>query len=163
MRVSRTLTGPSIRTVRARRRTGRLRLALAVWWRGTELDRRLAAGEDPWASDELTLRARRLTTARSRARVAKGLAGALRSAGNGTPVFTAAVRPRSEALIEVGATIASIERRLRAPGPVTAGGVAVIRLLLIDGNGPLYQPSDPGALGVRLRAAAAALRASGAD
>jgi hypothetical protein len=159
MHASRSLTGPSIRTARTHRRSGRLRLALAVWLRGAELDHRLAAGEDPWASDELALRARRLTTARSRTRVASGLAGVLRSAGNGSPGFTAAVRPRSEDVREVGALIASIERRLRAPGPVAAQGVAIVRLLLIDGNGPLYRPSDPGALGGCLRAAAAGLRA----
>jgi hypothetical protein len=127
--------------------------------RGAELDHRLAAGEDPSASDELALRARRLTTARSRTRVASGLAGVVRSAGNGRPVFTAAVRPRSEDVHELGALISSIERRLRAPGPVAAQGVAIVRLLLIDGNGPLYRPSDPSALGACLRAAAAALRA----
>jgi hypothetical protein len=143
----------------ARRPRPRLRLTLTVWWRGADLDRRLAAGEDRWASDELSLRARRLTTARSRARVANGLAGVLRSAGTGSPRFTAAIRPRSEDVLEAGAAIASIERRLRAPGPVAARGVALIRLLLVDGNGPLYQPGEPEALGSRLRAAAAALRA----
>jgi hypothetical protein len=53
--------------------------------------------------------------------------------------------------------IASIERRLRAPEPVAAQGVAQIRLLLIDGNGPLYQPSDLGTLIDCLQDAAAAL------
>ncbi len=33
----------------------------------------------------------------------------------------------------------------------------MIRLLLTDGNGVLYQPGEPGALGSRLRAAAVAL------
>jgi hypothetical protein len=134
------------------------RLALTVWWRATELDRRLAAGEDPWASEAVALRARRLTTQRSRARVARGLAGALRSAGSDRPRFTAAVRPSATSTLEAHAAIAALERRLRAPGPVTAQGVAILRLLLVDGNGALYRPSDPGALRMKLSLAATALR-----
>ena len=75
--------------------------------------------------------------------------------------FTAAVAPHSPDVLEAGAVIATIERRLRAPEPVAPRGVAMVRLLLIDGNGPLYRPGDPGALGSRMRAAAAALRARG--
>jgi hypothetical protein len=146
----------------SRPRRPRLRLEVLVWWRGIELDRRLAAGEDPWASDALALRARRLTSARSRRHVADGLAGVLRSAGNGRPGFTAAVRPRSGDVLEAIAAIASIERRLRAPAPVGPRGMALVRLLLIDGNGPLYRPGDPGALDSRLRSAAVTLNAPGA-
>ena len=153
----------------SRPRRPRLGLEVVVWWRGIELDRRLAAGEDPRASDALALRARRLTSARSRRRVADGLAGVLRSAGNGSPGFTAAVRPRSGDVLEpsaasaASAAIASIERRLRAPAPMGPRGMALVRLLLIDGNGPLYQPSDPGALDSRLRSAAVTLNAPDGD
>jgi hypothetical protein len=133
-------------------------LALTVWWRATEFDRRLAAGENPWTSEALALRARRLTTPRSRARVARGLTSVLRSAGNDAPRFTAAVHPNAPDVLDGQAVIVSLERRLRGPGPVAAQGVAIIRLLLIDGNGPLYRPSDAEALRSRLRAAAAALR-----
>ncbi len=108
------------------------------------------------------MRARRLTTARGRRHVADGLAGALRSAGNGRHGFTAAVRPRSDEICDAAAVIASIERRLRAPVPVPARGVALISLLLIDGNGPLYGRGEPGSLGSRLRAAAVALEAPAA-
>jgi hypothetical protein len=73
------------------------------------------------------------------------------------PGLTAAVQPRSEDVLEAGPVIASLERRLRGRGPVAAQGVALVRLLLIDGNGALYRPSDPGALADCLRAAAAAL------
>jgi hypothetical protein len=133
-------------------------LALTVWWRATELDRRLAAGENPWSSEALALRARKLTRARSRRHTADGLAGALRCARNAGPRFAAAVRPRNPEVLEASAAIASIERRLRGPGPVAARGVALVRMLLIDGNGPLYRPTDPDALSTRLRAAAAALQ-----
>lgn len=90
------------------------------------------------------------------------MAGVLRSAQNGRASFTAAVRPRYPEVLEAAEVIGSIERRLRAPGPVAARGVALIRLLLIDGNGSLYRPSDPGTLASQLRSAAAALRPAGA-
>ncbi len=149
---------PSVHASQRSARRRPARLTLTVWWRGTELDRRLAAGEDPRADEMLALRARRLTSARSRRRMADGLARALRSARNGSPSFAAAVRPRSAEVLEASTAIASIERGLRAPGPVTAQGVALVRLLLIDGNGLLYRPSGPGALNSRFRDIAAALR-----
>ncbi|MBV8998793.1 MAG: hypothetical protein JO304_07020 [Solirubrobacterales bacterium] len=50
-----------------------------------------------------------------------------------------------------------MDRRLRGAEPVTAQGVALLESLLTDGTSPLYVPTEPGALGSRLRAAAAAL------
>src|SRR5436305_4989785 len=144
---------PRLRISRPATRRTPVHLALIVWWHATEFDHRLAAGEDPWTSEALALRARRLTTARNRARLANGLAGALRSAGTGAAGFTAAVRPTAPDVLEGQSVIVSLERRLREPGPVGAQGVAIIRLLLIDGNGPLYRPSDAEVLRTRLREA----------
>jgi hypothetical protein len=135
---------------------------LIVGWRASELDRRLAAGEDPRISELLALRARRLIRARHRRNLADGLAGALRSARKRSHGFTAAAAPWRDEVLDAAAVIASIERRLRGAEPVAARGVALLRLLMIDGNGPLYRPADSGALGSRLRAAAAALNASAA-
>ncbi|MBV8948788.1 MAG: hypothetical protein JO286_04375 [Solirubrobacterales bacterium] len=53
--------------------------------------------------------------------------------------------------------LATLDRRLRAPEPVSAHGVALLESLLTDGTSPLYRPTEPGALGSQLRAAAAAL------
>ena len=53
--------------------------------------------------------------------------------------------------------LATLERRLRAPEPVSAQGIAMLESLLTDGASPLYLPTEPGELGSRLRAAAAAL------
>jgi hypothetical protein len=149
--------------VRGRRRppAQRLRLELTVWWRAAELDRQLAAGASPRTSDALTLRAQRITTRRSRAPLANGLAGALRSAQDNGPHFTSAVRPNAREVLDARAVLGAIERRLRAPEPVAAQGVAMIRSLLTDGNGLLYRPGGPGELGSRLRAAAAALEPAG--
>lgn len=132
---------------------------MAVWWRGAELDARLASGADPWTSEALALRADRITTPRHRVRVAEGLAGARRSARRDRLAFTAAVRPNSSDVLESNALIAAIERRLRGGRPVTAQGVAIVRGLLIDGNSALYGNGEPGTLSSQLRAAAAALDA----
>jgi hypothetical protein len=134
-------------------------LTLAVWWRAAELDRRLAAGEDPEADDSLALRARRLTRGRSRRSIADGLASTQRAAKAGSPSLTASVRTRSADVLEASETIATIERRLRAPQPVAPQPVALLRVLLTDCSGPLYQPSAPGRLVSRLRFAAAMLKA----
>jgi len=53
--------------------------------------------------------------------------------------------------------LATLGRRLRAPEPVSPRGVALLESLLTDGTSPLYLPTERGALGSRLRAAAAAL------
>ncbi len=92
-----------------------------------------------------------------RRQAAAGLAGALRSARSVRPGFTAAVCPPAPDVLEAEAVIAAIDRRLCGIEPVAARGVAMIRLLLTDGNSVLYRPGEPGALGSRLRAAAVAL------
>jgi hypothetical protein len=60
-------------------------------------------------------------------------------------------------VLAASTVLAVLERRLRAPEPVTPRGMALIMMLLTEGAGPLYRPSERGALGSRLRAAAAAL------
>ncbi len=60
-------------------------------------------------------------------------------------------------MIAARTVITTLDRRLRAVEPVSAQGVALIESLLTDGTSALYRPSEPGALGSRLRAAAAAL------
>jgi hypothetical protein len=135
----------------------RTRVALIVWWRAAQLDRQLAAGASPRASLVLAVRAHRITTRRSRVRVADGLARAFRDARAGTRGFSAAVRPHRREMLAARSVLDTIERRLRDRGPVAARGVAMLRLLLIDGTSPLYRPTEPGALGSELRAAAAVL------
>ncbi len=73
------------------------------------------------------------------------------------PGFTAAARPAAGEVLAARATLASLERRLRAPEPVSPQGAAILELLLTDGTSPLYSPPRPGALGGLLGAAAAAL------
>jgi hypothetical protein len=89
--------------------------------------------------------------------VANGLTRVLRSAHDAGAGFTAAVAPNRQELLAARAVIDAVERRLRRPEPVTARGMAILRELLTEPASPLYRPDEPGALGSRLRAAAAAL------
>jgi hypothetical protein len=135
----------------------RTRLSVIAWWHAARLDRQLAAGASPHASAVLALRAQRITGRHSRMRVADGLARAIRDAQDTTPAFSAAVRPHRQEVLAARGVLATLDRRLRAPEPVTPRGVTLLQALLTDGTSPLYRPSEPGGLGSQLRAAAAAL------
>ena len=141
----------------ARGRGRRIGLGLIACWRAAALDQQLAAGASPDASALLAIRGRRLTSRSHRARVAAGLARAVRDAGAPSHGFTAAVRPDPREVVAARVVLATLDRRLRAPEPVSAHGVALLESLLTDGTSPLYRPTEPGALGSQLRAAAAAL------
>jgi hypothetical protein len=142
-------------------RARRVRLAVVAWWLAVRLDRELATGASPDASPVLAVRARRITSRRSRRRVAHGLARAMRDAQVMPPAFSAAVRPHEREVQADRTVLATLERRLRAPEPVTARGMAMLQVLLTEATSPLYRPGEPGALGSELRAAAAALRPYG--
>jgi hypothetical protein len=135
----------------------RFRLALIVGCRASQLDRELATGTTPQHSAVIGLRARRITAQRSRERVAAGLLRALGSAAENSPGFSAAVRPHRREVLDARIVLTAVAQRLLAPEAVTAHGVAMLQVLLTEGESPLYRPSEAGALGSRLRAAAAAL------
>jgi hypothetical protein len=132
----------------------RLRDRLAVRLHRLELDRRLAAGEAPDADPALLRRAQRsLGTARRRA-LARQLRGVVHHA-RATPPGRA--RLDRAAVLGSAADIEGLARRLLAPVPVTARGVAGVGLLLTDGAGPLYRPAGSGTLRAAVGQAAAAL------
>jgi hypothetical protein len=135
----------------------RVRLAWIATWGAASLDRELAAGTIPLSKSALAMRARRITSQRCRKRVADGLVRATRDAETATAGVSAAIPPDQREVLAAGTVLAAIDRRLRASDPVTPRGMAQLLLLLTDGDSPLYQPSEPGAFGSRLRAAAAAL------
>jgi hypothetical protein len=135
----------------------RAHLALIARWRAGELDRQLAEGVSPSASALLAIRCRRLTSRRYRARIATGLARRVRDAEATTRGLTAAIRPDWREVVAARTVLATLDRRLRTPEPVSAQGMAMLGSLLTDGASPFYLPTEPGELGSRLRAAAAAL------
>lgn len=134
-----------------------VRLAVVVWCQAAQLDRQLAAGTNPQRSPALRLRAQTITARRSRRRLAGGLGRALSNAEDIAPGFTAAVRTHHREVLAAGIVLEALRRRLCAPEPVTAQGVAILQVLLTDGTSLLYRTGEPGALGSHLRAAAAAL------
>ena len=143
------------------RRRGRIRATAKAWINGWELDRQLAAGCDPETDAGLEARARRITSRRSRRRLADGLARVLRTVEPARPAFTAAARPDAAEVLAARTVLASLERRLLCDDEIAPSGAAMLGLLLTDCTGPVYHPTRPGELGSRVRAAAAALEPSG--
>ncbi len=135
--------GPSVRAL-ARLRAG-------------SLDRRLAAGACPDAGALLAARAAQLTTPATRSELADCL-DRLVDRAHERP-SRARVRPSAAAVDACRAGLAETGGRLRGPEPVYARGVAMLRVLLIDGSGPVYVDRRGDALARALAAVATALRA----
>jgi hypothetical protein len=128
-------------------------------WHADTLDHALAAGAGPYAGALLAVRAQQLTTARSRRRLAAGLARVRRDAVDELWGFTAVVAPDRHEVAAAAPEITALERRLRDRARVDAAGVAMLRLLLTEGESPLYDPVGAGSLARRLRTVAGALGA----
>jgi hypothetical protein len=118
---------------------GGIRLRWRTWVRAQELDGLLARGADPMDSDELSLRVGQLGSARSRARLAGALRGAVELAGRqpeplGMPrsqIRRAEIRASRELLLELA-------ERVDSRGPVGVEGLGLTSLLIGDRASPLY-------------------------
>lgn len=116
-----------------------LRLRLRVMLQRDRLDCALALGCTPHMRPELELRARQITSRRSRAQLARSFRRTVAEVqrprtpryGAAVPLRTAAVRPWSEALL-------GLADRLDAPDTLSPAAIARVRELLTDGTGPLY-------------------------
>ena len=102
--------------------------------RAPRLDRALAEGADPASEPVLRARARRLTSWRTRRRIAKALEEVER--GPGVPVRRDQVSDARDLLSELALALRSRER-------VSARGVVLARRIVTDGCGPLYAPNAP--------------------
>jgi hypothetical protein len=102
--------------------------------RAPRLDQALAEGADPASEPSLRDRARRLTSWRTRRRLAKALEGVER--GPGLPVCHDQVVEARDLLSELTTALRSRER-------VSARGVLLARRIITDGCGPLYAPNAP--------------------
>jgi hypothetical protein len=134
-----------------------VRLRAIVRWHAARLDREFAAGISVHSSDAHARRAITITGRRRRACLEPGLARALRGASDSGARLTAAIPPDRRPVLGARPVIEALERRLLSPEPVAARGVAMLGELLAEPTSPLYRSQDRGALGSRLRAAAAAL------
>lgn len=136
----------------------RLRHRLESWLLAERLDETLAAGADPDSDVLLALHAQRLACSSTRDELAASLQRLLRLSARpesgiertrSLAVLTrvAAARPEIETLVE----------RLLAPVPVPVRGVALVRLLLRDGTGPLFRYESRADLAQQVRRASDAL------
>lgn len=116
---------------------------LAARVRGHELDGALIDGADPAASAALAARAAQLTGSASRAAVADTFERWVQESDRGRRW---AVIPSRRAIDANRAELWDLVAALRAPMPVYARGVAMLRRLLRDGTGPAYTDDEGFAL-----------------
>jgi hypothetical protein len=108
---------------------------------GWSLDRDLARGASPESSLALALRARRIASPTTCRQLAKGVDRVRGIAeGQAQPRWLGASRRWPTWVRGAGSELRALSDRLLVDGPVTAQGIAKLRLLLSDGSGPLYQP-----------------------
>jgi len=122
------------------------------------LDRSLAAGVHPESDVLLALRAQRLACPRMRAELATTVRRLLRAADE--PEHTLTRAPSMAVLQRVRTTRTDLEalvEHLMAPVPVSARGVALVRMLLRDGSGPLFRYESRADLAAQVRRASDAL------
>ena len=128
--------------------------------RAFRLDSDLAAGASPEASVALALRAQTLVRTRHRRELAHSARRVLATATQ--PAFSG--RPRvpvcRDRVRDCSQEFGELIRRLLAPGPVPARGVAKVGVLLADASGPLYHRANADDLRARVRDAADALTAA---
>ena len=136
-------------------------LRWVTWRHARGLDEQLAGGTDPITSDELSLRAGQLGSARSRGRFACVLRGVVALADApydpvrlGLPVIRRAqVRENRRLLMELA-------DRLGVGGSLGVQGLAITSLLVGDGVSPLYSKASRGSLKESVNRALLALDAS---
>jgi hypothetical protein len=141
--------------VRRVRHFDRIRVRL----RARALDRALAAGQPSEAAPAVALRARSLTELSKRAELARTLSRLIaraRQASSG--VSSSQVPLARRAVLSAADELARLAKELVTPGPVGAGGVAQVQLLISDGTGPLYNPQSRTDLATAVERAIEALR-----
>ncbi len=135
------------------RRPG-LAVRLLARLRAAHLDRALAGGATPESSVGIAVHAERLVRPRNRRQVAATLERLLVGPRSPSACPVPADRRRIDA---VGPEIRRLVDLLAGPGPVTAVGVARVRVLLTDGAGLLLGRGSIESLRRELRRTAAAL------
>jgi len=115
-----------------------LSLRLRVYLTRPRLDRQIAAGAYA-TSDAIELRARQLSAPRIRLQLARSLREAVEYVDRlgSRPALSAVVIDR-RAVSNGRHAILGLAERLEAEDPVNATGVVLVRRLLCDGIGPLF-------------------------
>jgi len=110
------------------------------------LDRALADDARPARSPELALRARQLATPREARMVAERLRAILDDLDRPPHGLSARVPLQRAQIAAARPFLANLVDRLDDVEHPRAAGVARARLLVVDGDSPLYAPSHPGSL-----------------
>ena len=126
--------------------------------RARALDRALAAGAPSESEAAVALRARRLTEISKRAELARALSQLVNRARQASSIPTSRAPIARRAVLGATDELSQLASELVAPGPVGAGGVAQVQLLISDGTGPLYNPYSRIDLATAVRRAIEALR-----
>lgn len=111
---------------------------LSARLRAARLDASLAAGISPDASVGLSLRARALTTMASRRAFARALRTLVTRATDPPAVVPLRVPVRRQPVLDASWQLERLEQGLLGRGPVSVRGVALTKVLLSQGAGPLY-------------------------
>jgi hypothetical protein len=124
---------------------------------GASLDRQLAEGLPPESSPLRAARAQRIVALRSRQQVARNWENLLRAARRAHGTHYPALPISGESIIAAEPAVRELVRRVTAPLPVAARGVAMAEVLLTDALGPVYNRRSPVTLATALEAAIAQL------
>ncbi len=141
--------------LRARRTRTHERVRVRLWPWG--LDVALARGAPADVRGDLSLRAHRLISLRTRQRLAREIRRVVRDAARPAHPFERRLQCCAPRVMDAAPLMYDLADELSHPGPVDAQGVAQVRLLLRDGTGPLYDEPWPGYLEHCLTRARAAL------
>jgi hypothetical protein len=117
---------------------------LQEWARSSRLDSELARGVPPESTLALALHAERLTRPATCRQLARTLRRIVAGIGRPRSASTPTMPLSGEEIHAARHQLEALADRLVAPGPVSARGVAQVRLLITDGGGPLYR-TLPGA------------------
>jgi hypothetical protein len=131
---------------------------ITVRWRERALTRSLADGADPAADERLTLRARALTARRERSRIACGIEHLVADAEDRHLYWSSAAPFDAAAVHDARRDLETLAAELRSRDAVSARGVALAELLLIDYDSPLYGGAKADGLPEAARRAVEALR-----
>jgi hypothetical protein len=123
--------------------------------RGAALDRLLAEGVAPESSLDLAIRADVLARPEQRAVLARDL-DRIATTVRRTP-SKVQVRLCRKRIRQAGAEFAALSFQLTATGPVSVQGIAMVRMLLRDGTGPLFRAESRVDLRLLLHTARSAL------
>jgi hypothetical protein len=102
----------------------------------SSLDRQLAAGRAPESTRLLATRAQQLASAAMRQELARNVEHVLELVHREAPSRRVLV-PR-EFILDVEPDLREMLSKLVTPLPISAHGVAMVRVLLTDGTGPLF-------------------------